>query len=101
LPFLIVGTLVGFVLAAATFAISAVSIPMLLDRPQTPVWIAIATSFVVVRENLKPMTLWAVLICGFSVLGMVPFFLGLAVTMPLVGYASWHCYKDMVTYPDA
>jgi uncharacterized membrane protein len=47
------------------------------------------------------MTLWAVLICGFSVLGMVPFFLGLAVTMPLVGYASWHCYKDMVTYPDA
>jgi uncharacterized membrane protein len=101
LPFLIVGTLVGFVLAAATFAISAVSIPMLLDRPQTPVWIAIATSFVVVRENLKPMALWAVLICGFSVLGMVPFFLGLALTMPLVGYASWHCYKDMVVYPDA
>lgn len=100
LPFLIVGTLAGFVLAAATFAISAVSIPMLLDRPDTPVWIAIATSIVVVRENVKPMALWAALICAFTAFGMVPFFLGLAVTMPLIGHASWHCYKDLVVVPD-
>ncbi len=96
LPFLIVGTLVGFVLAAAVFAISAVSIPMLLDRPETPVWVAIATSFVAVRENIKPMALWAALICAFTAFGMVPFFLGLAVTMPLIGHATWHCYKDLV-----
>lgn len=96
LPFLIVGTLVGFVLAAVVFAISAVSIPMLLDRPETPVWVAIATSFVAVRENFRPMALWAALICAFTCFGMVPFFLGLAVTMPLIGHATWHCYKDIV-----
>ncbi len=101
LPFLIVGTLVGFVLAAAVFAISAVSIPMLLDRPQTPVWVAIATSFVAVRTNLKPMALWAALICAFTGFGMIPMFLGLAVTMPLIGHATWHCYKDIVDVRDA
>ena len=51
---------VKHMLAAAVFAISAVSIPMLLDRPDTPVWVAIATSFVAVRENFKPMALWAI-----------------------------------------
>ena len=83
------------------FAISAVSIPMLLDRPDTPVWVAIATSFVAVRENFKPMALWAVLICAFTFFGMLPFFLGLAVTMPLIGHATWHCYKDLVEVPEA
>lgn len=100
LPFLIVGTIVGFVLAAAVFAISAVSIPMLLDKPQTPVWVAIATSFVAVRTNMKPMALWAVLICAFTGFGMIPMFLGLAVTMPLIGHATWHCYRDIVDVRD-
>jgi uncharacterized membrane protein len=100
LPFLIVGTAIGFVLAATVFAISAVSIPMLLDRPQTPVWVAIATSFVAVRTNLKPMALWAALICAFTGFGMIPMFLGLAVTMPLIGHATWHCYKDLVDVRD-
>jgi uncharacterized membrane protein len=101
LPFLVVGTAVGFVLAAAVFAISAVSIPMLLDRPQTPVWVAIATSVVAVRANLKPMALWAALICAFTGFGMIPMFLGLAVTMPLIGHATWHCYKDIVDMRDS
>lgn len=101
LPFLIVGTGAGFVLAAVVFAISAMSIPMLLDRPETPVWTAIATSVVAVRENFKPMALWAALICAFTGFGMVPFFLGLAVTMPLIGHATWHCYRDLVEIRDA
>jgi uncharacterized membrane protein len=101
LPFLIVGTGAGFVLAAVVFAISAVSIPMLLDRPEIPVWAAIATSVVAVRENVKPMALWAALICAFTGFGMVPFFLGLAVTMPLIGHATWHCYRDLVEIRDA
>lgn len=101
LPFLIVGTGVGFVLAAVVFAISAVSIPMLLDRPETPVWTAIATSVVAVRENFKPMALWAALICALTGFGMVPLFLGLAVTMPLIGHATWHCYRDLVEIRDA
>jgi uncharacterized membrane protein len=96
MPFLTVGTAIGAVLAALVFAISAVSIPMLLERQGCSVWTAIATSFVAVRENWKPMALWAALIVAFTVFGMVPFFLGLAITLPLIGHATWHAYKDMV-----
>jgi uncharacterized membrane protein len=95
-PFLMVGTAIGAVLSALVFAISAVSIPMLLDRPTCSVWTAIATSFVAVRENWKPMALWAALIVAFTAFGMVPFFLGLVVTLPLIGHATWHAYKDLV-----
>ncbi len=98
LPFLIVGTLMGFVLAALAFAIAAVSIPMLLDR-DTNVFTAIATSFVAVGENFRPMALWAVLIAGFTAFGLATFFVGLVVVLPLVAHATWHCYRDIVV-PD-
>lgn len=96
LPFLIVGTVMGAILAALVFAIAAISIPMLLDKRDCTVWVAIATSWVAVRANWKPMALWAALIVAFTGFGMVPLFLGLAITMPLIGHATWHAYKDLV-----
>lgn len=95
LPFWIVGTAVGAVFAALVFALSAVSIPMLLDR-EVNMFVAVATSFTAVRRNWPAMTLWAGLIVAFTVFGMVPLFLGLAVTMPLIGHATWHAYRDVV-----
>lgn len=95
LPFLIVGSAIGFVLAALAFAIAAVSIPMLIDR-DTNAFAAIATSFVAVGENLRPMALWAALIAFFTALGLATFFLGLAVALPLIAHATWHCYRDVV-----
>jgi uncharacterized membrane protein len=95
LPFLIVGTLLGFALAALAFTIAAVSIPMLVDR-DTNVFAAIATSFTAVRENMRPMALWAVLIAGFTAFGLATFFIGLILVLPLVGHATWHCYRDLV-----
>jgi uncharacterized membrane protein len=95
IPFWALGTAVGAVLAALVFAISAFSIPMLLDR-DVNVFTAVATSFTAVRENWAPMTLWAGLIVVFTGFGLIPLFLGLAVTMPLVGHATWHAYKDIV-----
>ncbi len=87
IPFWIAGSAVGAVLAALVFAISAVSIPMLLDR-DVNVFVAVATSFAVVRENWPAMTLWAGLIVAFTLFGVIPFFLGLTVTMLLVGHAT-------------
>jgi len=95
IPFWAVGTAVGAVLAALVFAISAISIPMLLDR-DVNVFTAVATSFTAVRKNWAPMALWAALIVAFTAFGVIPLFLGLAVTMPLVGHATWHAYKDLV-----
>lgn len=95
LPFLVTGALIGAVLAALVFALSAVSFPMVIDR-DVSAFTAIATSFTAVRLNWKPMALWAALIVIFTVLGMAVFYLGLAVTLPLIGHATWHCYKDVV-----
>jgi uncharacterized membrane protein len=95
LPFLIVGSAIGAVLAALVFAISAVSIPMLLDR-EVDVITAVITSYVAVRNNWKPMALWAALIAAFTALGLVFFFVGLALVLPLLGHATWHAYKDVV-----
>jgi uncharacterized membrane protein len=95
LPFLITGTLIGFVFAAVSFALSAVSIPMLLDR-DVNVFTAVATSWTAVTANWKPMTLWAVLVVFFTGLGFWTFYLGLALTVPLIAFASWHAYRDLV-----
>jgi uncharacterized membrane protein len=95
LPFLIVGTLVGAVLAAIAFAIGVVSIPMLLDR-DVSVFTAIQTSWQVAAENPQAMALWAGLIVVFTTFGLITLYLGMAVVVPLVSYASWHAYRDLV-----
>lgn len=95
LPFLVVGTGAGAVLAAAAFAISAVSIPMLVDKDVSAME-AIAVSVRVVATNPGPMLFWAGLIVVFTAFAMVPFFLGLALVIPLVGHATWHAYRDLV-----
>lgn len=95
LPFLIVGTAAGAVLAAAAFAISAVSIPMLVDRDITAME-AIVVSIRTVTTNPGAMAFWAGLIVVFTAMAMVPFFLGLALVIPLVGHATWHAYRDLV-----
>ena len=96
LPFLIVGTAAGAVLAALAFALSAVSIPLLLDRPHEHVVTAIGTSFKVIIENPATMLFWAVLIVLFIGAGLVTLYVGLIVTLPLIGYATWHAYRDLV-----
>jgi uncharacterized membrane protein len=98
LPFLALGVGVGAVLAAGAFAIGAFSIPYLLDRRASNMFEAIATSVAAVRLNLRPMLLWAFLIVFLVALGMVPGLLGLVVTLPLVAHATWHAYRDIVTF---
>jgi uncharacterized membrane protein len=99
IPFLIVGTGVGAVLAALVFAISAISIPMLLDR-DVDVLTAVVTSLTAVRRNLGVMAVWAGLIVLFIGAGLVTAYLGLIVTLPLVGHAAWHAYKDVVGFAE-
>jgi uncharacterized membrane protein len=96
LPFLVIGTGFGFVLASATFAVAAVSIPMIMDRPEITAPEAITVSIQAVLENWRPMLLWAGLIVVFTGLAMIPFFLGLVLVLPLVGHATWHAYRDLV-----
>jgi uncharacterized membrane protein len=93
--FLVVGTAVGYVIASIVFAMTAVSIPLLLDR-DVPVLVAIATSIVAVRENWLVMLGWAATIVLLVGVGIASFFIGLAITLPLVAYATWHAYRGIV-----
>ena len=98
LPFLAIGIACGAALAAAAFAIGAFSIPYLLDRRSSNLFEAIATSITAVRQNAKPMLLWAALIVFLVVVGMIPGLIGLVVTLPVIGHATWHAYRDIVVF---
>ena len=94
--FVLAGVLVGGVIAVFTFAISAVTVPMLMDRPAVDVMTAMRTSVAAVRRNWQPMGLWAALIVLFVGLGILTWFIGLLIAMPLVGHGTWHAYRDLV-----
>lgn len=85
----------GALFAAAVFALSVVSLPMLMHR-KTDIVTALVTSLWVVRENPLPMLLWAALIVGFTTVGYLTWFIGLAVIFPLLGHATWYAYRDLV-----
>jgi uncharacterized membrane protein len=93
--FLFSGIAVGGLIATFAFAISAITVPMLMDR-QVDVFTAIQTSVHAVRTNWQAMALWASLIVMFVGIGLVTFYIGLLVAMPLVGHATWHAYRDLV-----
>jgi uncharacterized membrane protein len=68
---------------------------MLLDR-KIDIVTAVVTSVTAVKANLGPMFLWAALIVIFTGVGIATFFLGLIITMPLIGHATWYAYRDLV-----
>jgi uncharacterized membrane protein len=72
---------------------------MMLDR-KTDFITAILTSITAVRANLAPMALWAALIVIFTGIGLITFYLGLAIALPLIGHATWHAYRSLVEDSD-
>jgi uncharacterized membrane protein len=85
---------VGGVLAIAVFVLSAISIPMLLDR-DVDIYTAMATSLVAVGRNIAAMIVWAILIVVLSAIGFATFLVGMIVIFPLLGHATWHAYRDL------
>lgn len=99
LEFLAVYAAAGFVFALLVFAFSVVSIPMMLDRNQDAIT-AMIGSFIALARNLPAMVLWAALIVSLVGIGFATFYVGLVVTVPLVGHATWHAYRDLVRRDD-
>lgn len=93
--FLAIGTLAGAVLSAALFTVTVVAMPMLLDR-ETNFVSAMLTSIRVVTENPVVMLIWAAIISITMLLSMLPAFLGLIVTLPILGHTTWHLYQRAV-----
>lgn len=95
LEFLMVYFGVGLIFATIVFAVSVVSIPMMLDRDQDAIT-AMLTSVGALARNPGTMILWALTIVVCTVLGFLTFHVGLVVLMPVVGHATWHAYRDLV-----
>ena len=93
--FLIVGTLIGAALATIAFVFGVVALPMMLDR-KVDIFTASLVSFLVVKKNKGAMLTWAGLIVIFIGAGLVTAYIGLAITLPLIAYASWHAYRACV-----
>lgn len=95
LSLLIVGTIAGGLLALLAFSISVVSVPLLMTR-EIDVVTAVIISLSAVRKNPKPMALWAALIAGLIALGAATLFVGFVIAFPLIGHATWHCFRDVL-----
>jgi uncharacterized membrane protein len=93
--FLVVYLMVGGFFAALVFAISVVSIPMILDRDTDAISAAI-TSLQVVFGNILVMLLWGLLVTSLVAVALVPYGVGLLLIGPWLGHASWHAYKGAV-----
>jgi uncharacterized membrane protein/nuclear transport factor 2 (NTF2) superfamily protein len=91
----IAGNAVGFLFAVLAFCVSVVSFPLLLDR-NVGVAAAVATSIRAILRNPIAMILWAVFVAGLLLIGSLPFFLGLAIVVPVLGHSTWHLYRKVV-----
>lgn len=86
---------VGAIFAGVIYAISAVSIPMILHR-QTDAVTAALTSLRLVLTQTGVMLWWALIIAALVGLALLPGFAGLLVVGPVLGHASWHAYRAAV-----
>ena len=94
---IVVGSGFGFLIAVVVFSLSVVSFPLLLDR-DAGVVTAIGTSIRVVMANPMTMALWGLIVAVTMLVGALPFFVGLAVVLPVLGHATWHVYRKVVEY---
>ena len=95
LEFLAVYLCIGFVFASIVFAISWVSIPLMLDR-DTDAITAMIISCVALFINVPLTLMWASLIIAAVVLSFMSWNIGFVIIMPIIGHATWHAYRDVV-----
>jgi len=86
---------VGGILATAVFALSVVSIPLMIDRHATAGQ-AMRASLRAVLANVPAMLLWSALILCLTLVGYAPLLCGLLIIAPWLGHATWHAYREMI-----
>lgn len=93
---LLVGGAVGGIMALTFYAITVMSLPMLVDRDVDFIT-AIIVSLAAMRNNRAVLLGWAVLIAICLFVAMLPFFIGLLIVLPIFGHATWHLYRRTVS----
>lgn len=95
LAFLAVGSLIGSIFALVVFCAGAFSLPMIMDRDVDAIT-AMLTSFHAVLANKPVMLVWGLIILGGILAGFVTGFAAFLVTLPVIGYASWRGYREVI-----
>lgn len=98
LTMIAVEVLIGGAAAFFVFSITVVGMPLLLDK-EIDFVTAMLHSMRAVGQNLGVMLVWAATIAGLLFLGMLPYFLGLFVVLPVLGHATWHLYRRVLYDP--
>lgn len=91
-----VGSAIGAVMAFAFYAMTVISLPMLVDR-EVSFPRAIISSLLTVRANTFVMLAWAFIIAAVLFVALIPSFLGLLVALPVLGHATWHLYRRAIS----
>ena len=95
LEFLFAYFCVGGFFALLVFAISVVSVPMMMDRSTDGI-VAVLTSLKAFGANVPAMIVWGLLIAAVVGAGFALWFVGLVVAVPVIGHATWHAYRALV-----
>ena len=90
---------VGGLLACMVFVLSVVAVPAIIDNSISAAD-AVLLSVKVSAANIPTMLVWATLIVLLTAIGIGTFLLGMIVIYPLLGHATWHAYKDLVSNSD-
>ena len=90
---------IAVIVGGLAFCASAFSLPMILHKDADGAT-AILTSFNAVLRNKLALALWALLILVLTAAGIATALIGLAFTTPLIGYATWHAYRETIIIED-
>ena len=93
--FLAIGNIDGAVLSLILFSLTVVSFPLLLER-EVDFITAMITSVRATVTSPAPMIGWAAVIVILLVVSAMPLFLGLVVTLPVLGHTTWHLDRRIV-----
>jgi len=93
--FIVAYLVIGGALAALVFSLTAISIPLMMDR-DTDMITAMMTSLRAIGTNLGAMALWAAIIVALMALAFGTLMIGMVLMLPLLGHATWHAYRDLV-----
>jgi len=91
---LLVGGVVGALFAAFSFAISAFSIPMLLNE-RVDALTAMGTSVALVWHNLPALFTWGAIGLALFLFCLATGLVGLIVVFPVLGHGTWHAYRAL------
>ena len=88
--------IVGAIFATGIFVVGAFAMPMMMDRNSVLLPSMITSAYAVVH-NRNAMILWAAIIVIFTGIGLATAGIGLIITLPLIGHATWHAYKQVMS----